>query len=265
MEHDHPDGHKDICLGCPSTRMAGTTATCSLALRTLSTNCCYWLMLLFTYHLLKPLGIRLAAAAENITIDVRVDPDDPDIGWEVALIPAGVRSNLLACHWYRGETDNFLEILAYDPKKNSVVYGPATRQRERVRPDCTLLIRDVIITDSDFYAVYKRSANQSEVGTTPLIVRDRSYYAVERTTLSPLAILGIIVSSGTGFAFILSLVLYRTVGRVKRPARATEVMGSEQISQVKIESQIGSQQRLSVPNIQPGAESQLSALNTRPL
>uniref|UniRef100_A0A8C7E492 Immunoglobulin V-set domain-containing protein n=1 Tax=Naja naja TaxID=35670 RepID=A0A8C7E492_NAJNA len=162
-------------------------------------------------HLLKPPGFQLGAAAQNVTIEVRVDPDDPDIGWDVSLTPSGVKSNLTACHWYRGETNNFFEILAYDPKKNSVVYGPASRQRERIRPDCALLIRDVLVTDSDFYAVYKKSANRSEVGTT-----NRSYYAIERNTLSPLAILGIIVSSGTGFAFIISLMLYRTVGRVKR-------------------------------------------------
>ncbi|XP_070806102.1 cell adhesion molecule CEACAM5-like [Pituophis catenifer annectens] len=169
-----------------------------------------------TGHALKPPGFQLAAAAENVTIDVKVDPDDPDIGWDVALSPSGVKANILACHWYRGETNNFFEILAYHPKKNSVVYGPASRHRERIRPDCTLLIRDVIVTDSDFYAVYKNTVNRSEVGTATLIVRDRSYYAVERRTMSPLALLGIIVSSGTGFAFIVSLMLYRTVGRVKR-------------------------------------------------
>ncbi|XP_034294317.1 uncharacterized protein LOC117677879 [Pantherophis guttatus] len=268
MEHDPPDGHQDISSGCPSPSMAGITAACCQALRTLSMCHCYWLILLFTSHVLKPPGFQLAAAAENVTIDVRVDPDDPDIGWDVALSPSGMKTNILACHWYRGETNNFFEILAYHPKKNSVVYGPASRHRERIRPDCTLLIRDVIVTDSDFYAVYKNTVNRSEVGTATLIVRDRSYYAVERRTMSPLALLGIIVSSGTGFAFIVSLMLYRTVGRVKRPARATE-LGSAEVSQAKIESQIGSQQRLSTQNILPGEEnrmlSQQSFLNAKPV
>ncbi|ETE59568.1 Pregnancy-specific beta-1-glycoprotein 9, partial [Ophiophagus hannah] len=113
-------------------------------------------------HLLKPPGFQLGAAAQNVTIEVRVDPDDPDIGWDVSLTPSGVKSNLMACHWYRGETNNFFEILAYEPKKNSVIYGPASRQRETIRPDCALLIRSVLVTDSDFYAVYKKSANRSE-------------------------------------------------------------------------------------------------------
>lgn len=133
-------------------------------------------------HILKPPGFQLAAAAaENVTIDVRVDPNDPDIGWDVALSPSGMKTNILACHWYRGETNNFLEILAYDPKRNSVTYGPASRHRERIRPDCTLLIRDVLVTDSDFYAVYKNSANRSEVGTATLIVRGNCYYRFRLT------------------------------------------------------------------------------------
>uniref|UniRef100_A0A670ZXQ3 Immunoglobulin V-set domain-containing protein n=1 Tax=Pseudonaja textilis TaxID=8673 RepID=A0A670ZXQ3_PSETE len=124
------------------------------------------------------LHITLGAAAQNVTIEVRVDPDDPDIGWDVSLTPSGVKSNLIACHWYRGETNNFFEILAYEPPKNTVVYGPASRQRETIRPDCALLIRNVIVTDSDFYAVYKKSANRSEVGTTSLIVRGNFYSTI---------------------------------------------------------------------------------------
>ncbi|KAH0631663.1 hypothetical protein JD844_006109 [Phrynosoma platyrhinos] len=142
-----------------------------LELKVFPSNCLLvHLFLLLLGHILS--SCFSPTAAQNFTILVSAEPWFPVIGTNVTLMPRGGMENFTTCSWYRWDISELNQILVYElpPSTAKVQYMKAYTGRETVRPDCSLHIRNVSVTDITYFLILKNSTDHAEVGHVFLVV-----------------------------------------------------------------------------------------------
>lgn len=93
---------------------------------------------------------------------------------DVKLLLKGTEKAIDVCSWFRGHRLKMFAILTYLPRNDTTFYDESYTGRESVQRDCSLYIKNVTLTDSDFYSARRiLEGNVTEFGTLPLLIRGR--------------------------------------------------------------------------------------------
>ncbi|XP_042295837.1 carcinoembryonic antigen-related cell adhesion molecule 5-like [Sceloporus undulatus] len=200
-------------------------------------------------HLLSSSCFAVTHAARNTSIEIKQKPDMVAVGQDVTLYPGGTKP-ILSCKWLRGDKFKYFEIFHYLLFNSSLEYKEAYTGKETIHSDCSLHIRNLSLSDSNFYAVHKKTTkNDTEVGVLALLVRPK-VEPESRAALSPIATLGVVVGCFVGLGFFVGLVVYQSA----RNAESTAFPDTSRSTSHHSETHVVSQQRLSVVDLPPPQE-----------
>ncbi|KAJ7303987.1 hypothetical protein JRQ81_011503 [Phrynocephalus forsythii] len=132
----------------------------------------WWPMLLLTALILCSTCITQSQAADEAKVQIIIDPSHVLAGMDVNLFLKGSTKEIKSCTWYRGHRLKQFAILTYQAETRNVTYNESYTGRERVQQDCSLYIKNVTISDTDFYSIRRvLEGGLVEFGTVPLLVR----------------------------------------------------------------------------------------------
>ncbi|XP_062818557.1 carcinoembryonic antigen-related cell adhesion molecule 16 isoform X2 [Anolis carolinensis] len=156
------------------------------------------------------LCFSLTGAYMELT-NIVMNPSQPKEGGTVRLTPSILPYKPVSCRWYRREMTDNNTILAYFFSPS-----PATRKqpkytgRETMRPDCSLEITRLNITDTGNYIVLIYGRGGIRAGSVRLVIPDPNDPNAHGRGLSTSNILAIIIGSigGVGVLCVVLFLMY---------------------------------------------------------
>ncbi|XP_060550012.1 forkhead box protein B2-like, partial [Pantherophis guttatus] len=170
-----------------------------------------------------PATKHISPGVPTVSTNIALDPEKPEIGGHVTLIPSGDTNTLSTCSWFRGGDDEAKPIVTYSlPPLSKLAFKDGSTGREFLNSDCSLHIKNLTTQDEGFYKGVMEKNEGKSVGKVYL--RLQGLTGRKGNRLSTPGIIGIAVSSFFVVSMLVGLTAYQIVtsrSSISQPAPTT--------------------------------------------